>query len=315
MSYSNVDKKYQGYIYVISNDINDYKYVGQTINNLSKRFREHINEANFGGCNSILHNAILKYGKEHFYINEISRHVATTKNELIDILSSEEVKWISKLNTIRPNGYNILEGGNRPPIQELRPIDQYSKNGKLLKSFSSIIEACESLDRNASSSHISECCRGILCTAYGYIWRYKDEPFNKYAINDNRTVSVDQYSLDGELLNTYSTIIEIPSEICNCLSSVSACCKGKLKTTSGYVWRYHNEPFDKYSVKYKKKSGKTLYVYDESFNFVNKFKSYTDFGDFIGLTKHAVRRHINTNKIWNGYYLYDFLLNNQEITE
>jgi len=93
-------------IYKITCIINKKIYIGQTIQTLNKRFKQHIKEAinNEGGCTA-LNNAIRKYDPKNFTI------------ELLKICCDEESldkwekKFIKSFNTISPNGYNIRSGG------------------------------------------------------------------------------------------------------------------------------------------------------------------------------------------------------------
>ena len=99
-------------IYIITNDLNDKVYIGYTSQTISRRFYTHCWEAqNNNNDTSYLHKAIRKYGKEHFKIS------------LIESFNEEEKDWkelekyyIKRYNSVVPNGYNILEGGNIPPV-------------------------------------------------------------------------------------------------------------------------------------------------------------------------------------------------------
>lgn len=93
-----------GCIYKITNKINGKAYVGQTICNIEKRFREHVHASLTK--NTYLYNAMRKYGKDNFEIVEIDYAKS------LDELNSKEIYWIDKLNTKIPNGYNIADGGN-----------------------------------------------------------------------------------------------------------------------------------------------------------------------------------------------------------
>lgn len=90
-----------GYIYKITNLINSKIYIGQTIRSLQCRFNQHIYRS---GC-IYLHNAIKKYGKENFKIEEIE-YIST------DLLDEREIYWINYYNSTNKDiGYNILKGG------------------------------------------------------------------------------------------------------------------------------------------------------------------------------------------------------------
>lgn len=92
-------------IYLITNTVNGKQYVGQTIHTLSERWANHCSKNS--GCIA-LKNAIHKYGKDSFKIEEID---TASKREDLD---EKERFWISKLNTLSPNGYNLKSGGEHP---------------------------------------------------------------------------------------------------------------------------------------------------------------------------------------------------------
>lgn len=125
---------------------------------------------------------------------------------------------------------------------KLAPIDQYDKDGVFIQSFSSVIYACKYIGLNTSSSHISECCDGKLCTAYGYVWRYKGEPFDKHQTKDNRFVGCEKYDLNNSLLGSYSSIQDacysIGKEQKTATPNIIGCCAGRKKTAYGYKWKY-----------------------------------------------------------------------------
>lgn len=97
-----IDEIY-GRIYCITNAINGKQYVGQTVQKLSIRWASHKRQT--GGCRA-LSNAIKKYGASNFAIEELAE--AASQSELDEL----ERHWISMLNTMWPNGYNLNSGGN-----------------------------------------------------------------------------------------------------------------------------------------------------------------------------------------------------------
>lgn len=90
-------------IYCIKNDVNDKVYIGKTIYTVEHRFKEHLRDVYNYKCNSKLHRAILKYGKEHFYPILIE--------ECSDEEASEKEKYYIQLYNSVENGYNISYGG------------------------------------------------------------------------------------------------------------------------------------------------------------------------------------------------------------
>lgn len=93
-------------IYVIKNNLNDKVYIGQSINS-EERFKSHC-KGNYN--NSIIDAAIQKYGKEHFWY-EILESQVENYNE-------REKYWINFYNSLTPNGYNIMQGGENPPMHQ-----------------------------------------------------------------------------------------------------------------------------------------------------------------------------------------------------
>lgn len=81
-----------GYIYLIGNDINNEVYIESTIQNVHKRFQEHINSKN----PSYLHNYIKQIGKEHFFVKILK----TVKFNDIFELFEEEQKLIKNYGTL-----------------------------------------------------------------------------------------------------------------------------------------------------------------------------------------------------------------------
>lgn len=99
----------QGIIYLITNLVNDKKYVGQTRQPLNKRWSYHITESRTFSDRP-LYRAINKYGLDKFKIKILEECPA-------DILDEREVYWIDFLGTYRM-GYNATTGGEHPEHSE-----------------------------------------------------------------------------------------------------------------------------------------------------------------------------------------------------
>ena len=82
------------YIYLITNDVNDKVYVGQTTKPIQERFIEHCSSP------SKLGKAIQSIGKEHFQVQLLD-----DKSINLDELTEKETFYIEKYNSLK-NGYN-----------------------------------------------------------------------------------------------------------------------------------------------------------------------------------------------------------------
>lgn len=105
-----------GIVYKITNINNGKIYIGQTTRDIATRWQGHIWAALYPaklkkGRRCHFHNAILKHGKNAFFVEQIAS--AETQKEL-DAL---EVKYIAEFNSFK-NGYNSTTGGEHP---EWRP--------------------------------------------------------------------------------------------------------------------------------------------------------------------------------------------------
>ena len=101
----------QGYIYKITNNINDKPYVGQTNKTLEARFKKHLYDALVFGLDTKFARAIRKYyrdDEEVFKIQAIEYFEDISKEALTD----REYFWIKELDAIA-NGYNCTLSKNR----------------------------------------------------------------------------------------------------------------------------------------------------------------------------------------------------------
>lgn len=60
----------------------------------------------------------------------------------------------------------------------LKPVSQWTKDGRFISNFKSITEASQ--QTNVSYSGIGNCCRGTQKTSVGYIWRYGNYKNDKH---------------------------------------------------------------------------------------------------------------------------------------
>ena len=119
-----------GFIYKITNKLNNKVYIGQTIQKPIERFYQHCaKKCDKYILNMVIHKAIFKYGKDNFTFEVIEEVPKQQLNE-------REKYWIKYYNSYT-DGYNSTKGGqkgNKPfkNIDNKVIIEQYQQ-GKSLR--------------------------------------------------------------------------------------------------------------------------------------------------------------------------------------
>ena len=124
-----------GFIYKITNKLNNKVYIGQTIQKPIERFYQHCaKKCDKYILNMVIHKAIFKYGKDNFTFEVIEEVPKQQLNE-------REEYWIKYYNSYT-DGYNSTKGGqkgNKPfkNIDNKAIIEQYQQ-GKSLRTIGKI---------------------------------------------------------------------------------------------------------------------------------------------------------------------------------
>lgn len=147
-------------IYKITNLINNKIYIGQSTH-IKTRWKSHQNDynnSNSSGYNTMLYNAMRKYGIENFKF-EILEECN------LEELNNKECYWIKYYNTYigfeNCNGYNMTLGGNYSSPHSLLTYNQVEEIKNLLMN-SSISQTELGEQYGVSSMTISDINRGII---------------------------------------------------------------------------------------------------------------------------------------------------------
>ncbi len=236
------------YIYKITNLINNKIYIGKTCRDINTRWNEHCSRAFNQEDNLYLHNAINKYGKNNFNIEEID----STDN--INILNQLEQKYIDLYRSNQKEfGYNLTIGGDGNQKYYWNDIRELWDKGYSVKEITKIMG----------------CYRGTIGQAlkdypsYSYHESLQRSNFNKKAIN--------QYDNNRNLLRQYDSIAEA-ARILQCSeASISQCLNNKTYSALGFFWTYANEELPiNIKLKYKNKK-RAIKQYDLQHNYIKTF--------------------------------------------
>lgn len=235
---------YTGYIYKITNKINGKSYIGKT-NNIKRRWNEH----KWGkGNTAILNKAFKKYGVDNFEFSLLEERKFKSINELNEILSQMEIDYIAKYNTFK-KGYNATLGGEGT-IGHFVSESTRRKFSILAKERCKSEEYRKKLSDTMKGKHLSpetkEKIKKALANRDPSVYKkiglkLKGKPREHEMIMKaaaKRRKPILQYDKYGNFLKEYSGAIEIGY---NTAANIIACCKGKISSAYGYIWRYKKE--------------------------------------------------------------------------
>lgn len=203
-----------GYIYKITNLVNNKAYIGQTIDPVQKRWKEHIYAAYREKDDNryYLHRAISKYGVDNFNFEIIEE----VPNEQLD---EREIYYIAKWHTYRYDelgnqSYNLTRGGQG---------NWKFETEALIKAF---------YDNN---EHLINTCKDIGCSEPTLIKALKTLGlYGKGAY-----AAIYQIDLkDGHIIKEYESEAAACEEHQLARNTLWCALNGEQKTANGYAWSY-----------------------------------------------------------------------------
>lgn len=193
----------------------------------------------------------------HIYLLTLDGELYKEYNSCMDAERdgfASESRIVSALNdperNCSVNGYLIVENLDDYPIAIIRYLQHKQKNnigkwicmydidGTYLSRYESCLSAANAINATSTNS-IRNCLKGKYKQAHGYQWRYSNTKENipPYTGTIRSKQSVLQYSLSGELLNTF----KCPKDAANFLgvsnSGIVTAIK-QNKAAYGYIWKY-----------------------------------------------------------------------------
>lgn len=205
-----------GYIYKITNDINNKVYIGKTMASISERWKEHLSDMDKRKNEKRpLYAAMRKYGTGHFHIEEVEQ----CRN---NILNERECYWISFYDSYS-NGYNATKGGEGKAFADTEAIITLWNEGKNIKEIHNITGH----DHNTITNHLKD---------YGITTEERQKRGRDYL---RRPVAMLDKNTE-EVIKVFNTTHEISDYLDKIMASrhVFEVCQGKRKTAYGYKWKY-----------------------------------------------------------------------------
>lgn len=315
MSYNRETRMYEGYIYLILNDINPEEvYVGQTVTTADTRWRSHISQIKNHTPTDKLHNKMEYYGKEHFAMEVIETHSCEYKDDLIDKLDEREIYYIAFFNSYQ-NGLNSTRGGRCNVDHMKRNVVQYDIYGSKIAEYEAVDDIKKFLNRQCVSS-VYSCCYGEIKYAYGFIWRYKDDELEKYPLPTDKEIreaiirikslgKIKQYSLVGELLHVYTDVNEAIEATRVSRYQIINSCSGNKVTGGGFVWRFECDDFN--SLKSNREKFKTVFQYDCDGKLLNIYPSTREAARMTGVNRTSIGNVCRGHQQSAGGYIWSYV--------
>lgn len=266
-------------IYIIRNDINNKVYIGQAKDS-NERFISHCKKSSANGT-SIIDKAIQKHGASHFWYEILEPQ--------IENYNERERYWISKYNSITPNGYNIQPGGEEPPVHYGidHPLSTFSSDKEIEDIKYELKYTRYSMSEIAARHNSTK--RTIIRINYGLHYGKEGE---KYPLREN---PLDSFKLDNNsvkeiihiLKNTYRQYDDIGDQF-----DISG--KTVKEINFGKMWHIDGED---YPIRKYKNSGRALYTKEQISNVHELLSttdlSYTEISKLLGIERAAI---YNINK-------------------
>ena len=172
--------------------------------------------------------------------NGFDRHLFSRTKKIDGVVEIKGMRFLieQKENEYIPKGHK----GLRPDLigKGAKPICQYTKDGEFIAEHPSIKSAAESLGIPQCASEITNCCRGYLKTARGFVWAYSGT--QPVIFKNDAIRAIIQYTTSGEYVAEYPSIRDAIKAIGhgtpNCIGNNLA---GRSHSAYGYVWKYKNE--------------------------------------------------------------------------
>lgn len=203
-------------VYVITNKINDKKYVGVTQYSLDKRFKEHCRDSKTDRCKDrLLYSDMNKYGFKNFIIDELE---TCSDDERFE----KETYWIDKLNTY-DNGYNLTYGGTG------KQFYNYEEIANKYLELKSVKDVCDFYNCDPITVRIAcKECNVIIDSGPEHNKKYKSKPVIMLEIETNNPLKT-FYSCTaaGKWLGNTNKCRHI-TEVCN----------GIRNKAYGYKWMW-----------------------------------------------------------------------------
>lgn len=308
MIYNRETKMYEGFIYIILNDIDpEQVYIGQTTCTPEVRWNAHCSSIKKHISTEKLHNKMASYGKEHFAMEVLEHHKLPTKELLYDRLDEREIALIALFDSYY-NGLNSTKGGRSGKENQMRPLLRFDLDRNFIGEYESVDSMKKEIDNVCS---IYDCCNHNTKYAYGSLWKYKDDDMPLPVLTDIEKqeahrrymaiLPIKKYDYKGDLLCIYKNINDVLKHETDInRKQLMKSCTGEVAFAGKHIYRFECDDFLKYTT-YSSKM-RIVEQYDTENNLLNVYYGTREAERQTGIAFSTIGYYCRSdNGLYNGF--------------
>lgn len=268
-----------------------------------------ISKDKYAGSGSFCKTYYKKYGKilGETYLKEI-----VEINKTIEINDEREIIIIGDLwktdpmcMNLRPGGF----GGISCQKQSPKPVLQYDRYGNFIAKYESAKIACEAIGE-INRQYISKACKAKTTNAFGYIWRYWNEPLQQEELENIFFITkpIKQYTSDLDFIKQWDSIMEASITLNIDKNSIGEICNRRNKnrhTAGGFVWCFYDEdPICDKTVPYTGR--RKVKQFDKFGKLIKEYPSLQEAARNTNTKWQAIQRCCNRKRCQTGGFIWRF---------
>lgn len=145
----------------------------------------------------------------------------------------ENLEWVNA----KQNQQHAIETG----LRQFNKVYCFNRDKKLIAVYKSVQEASKAV-KVSPSIILGELHKDMKALSGGFYWSLTPELTNTIEYkNLGKAKEVNQYDLNGKYIMTYPSTGIAAKAINGGHCHISECCRGKIKTYKGFIWRYTDD--------------------------------------------------------------------------
>jgi group I intron endonuclease len=220
---------------LIDPETNEVRYIGLTFNNLKQRLKSHCSEKSKSHKSNWVQ-SLRKRGLKPI-IESIEDNISS-----YDDVCEREIYYIEKYKSEGHRLTNMASGGNKNKKMSDETRKKMSESAKN-RNFKLVLsdDTKKILSEKAKERFEKDFERERLRVSNKKYEDSKTEEQKKHDILIQNPKSVLQYDKDMNLINEYLSLREAERITNVSRSNIIKCCKNKVKSAGGYIWKYKSD--------------------------------------------------------------------------